>query len=171
LDEIQVDCSYTIVGGYRRGKLESNDVDVVFTHPDPKKVKGLCRKLTERLCKKGLVTHLMSMTGLDRNRLSHVDLVDKALTIFSLPGSGKSRRLDLIFAHPEAYWTTIVGWTGSTQFERDLRVQAKSRNLKFDSSGITYRKSDKKIVANSEQDVFKILGLDWVDPTFRNADA
>ena len=34
---------------YRRGKLESNDVDIVFTHPDGTKVKGLCKRFVRKL--------------------------------------------------------------------------------------------------------------------------
>ena len=35
-------------------------------------------------------------------------------------------RVDLICALPETYWTTVVGWTGGTMFQRDLRLVAKS---------------------------------------------
>lgn len=38
---------------YRRGKAESNDVDIVFTHPEPEKVKGLCKRFVKHLYDKG----------------------------------------------------------------------------------------------------------------------
>lgn len=42
---------------YRRGKPQSNDVDIVITHTDwnlgSQKVKGLCRKLVQRLHEQG----------------------------------------------------------------------------------------------------------------------
>jgi len=171
LNVIQPGCSHMIVGGYRRGKPESNDVDIVITHPEADKVKGLCQRITERLANKGLVTHLMTMTGLSNPAPSHKGVLEKALTIFCLPGSKISRRLDLIFAIPDVYWTAVVGWTGSTMFERDIRLFAKSKNLKFDSTGITHRHNEKPIVAHSEEEVFKILGLEWIDPLMRNADA
>ena len=44
------------VGGrhsYRRGKPESNDVDIVFTHPDGEKAKGLCKRAMAWLHQKG----------------------------------------------------------------------------------------------------------------------
>ena len=52
-------------------------------------------------------------------RTSHWDSLEKALTVFKLPsdGNGKDsqpkhlhRRLDLIFAAPEVYWTAVIGW-------------------------------------------------------------
>jgi len=55
LNVVQPGCSHMIVGGYRRGKTESNDVDIIITHPDANKVKGLCRKLTQTLCDKGML--------------------------------------------------------------------------------------------------------------------
>jgi DNA polymerase IV len=78
LDHIEKGCISTIVGGcvwtvhrsdeilinfttsYRRGKLESNDVDIVFTHPDlntgAAKVKGLCKRLVRHLYERGQCT-------------------------------------------------------------------------------------------------------------------
>ena len=45
----------------------------------------------------------------DASRAAHWDALEKALTVFVLPG-GVRRRVDLIFAAPEAYWTAVVGW-------------------------------------------------------------
>jgi DNA polymerase IV len=44
---------------YRRGKPASNDIDVVFTHPNATSAKGLCARLVDRLRSAGLVTHVM----------------------------------------------------------------------------------------------------------------
>lgn len=50
----------------------------------------------------------------DALRTSHWDSLEKALTIFVLPTDDNRprvhRRLDLVFATPEAYWTAVVGW-------------------------------------------------------------
>jgi len=81
-------------------------------------------------------------------RTSHWDSLEKALTVFQLPGN-PHRRVDLIFAAPEVYWTAVLGWyvnfivldnvycsrtcvsdrTGSKMFERDLRLYAKQEKL------------------------------------------
>jgi len=100
-----------------------------------------------------------------------MDALDKALTVFKVNKEGSvHRRLDLIFAPWEAYWTAVVGWSGSRQFERDIRLWAKEKGLKFDSGGITMRNNSKTQVALSEREVFDILGLPWIPPTMRNAD-
>jgi len=84
--------------------------------------------------------------------------------------SSPHRRVDLIFAPPEAYWTAVVGWTGSTQFERDLRLWANQMGLRFDSAGICRLNDTTPIYAHSEQEVFDILSLQYVEPEWRNAD-
>lgn len=180
LGALQEGCVGTIVGGYRRGKPYSNDIDIVISHPDLKsgnKVKGLCTNLVQRLYTRSLVTHVIHLSGFhahDALRTSHWDSLEKALTIFVLPTDDNRprvhRRLDLVFATPEAYWTAVVGWTGSTMFERDLRLWAKQeKGMKFDSSGLTRRHDSKMFLPKSEEDVFTMLGLDWIDPTSRNA--
>jgi len=56
-------------------------------------------------------------------------------------------------------------------FERDLRLWAKEqKGFKFDSAGITRRRDSEAFFPKSEQEVFNLLGLDWIPPTLRNAD-
>ncbi|KAI0657690.1 Nucleotidyltransferase [Cubamyces menziesii] len=179
LNDLEPGCVSTIAGGYRRGKPESNDVDIVFTHPEAAKVKGLCKRLVKRLHERGMVTHVMHLSsfhGHDPLRTTHWDSLEKALTVFILPPesayhTGIRRRLDLIFAPPEVYWTAVIGWSGSIMFQRDLRQWAKDKHgMKFDSSGITRRYDSKEIYPKTEKEVFDLLGLEWIDPTWRNAD-
>ncbi|KAH7883222.1 hypothetical protein F5I97DRAFT_1903328 [Phlebopus sp. FC_14] len=138
LAELQKGCKSVIVGGYRRGKQESNDVDIVISHSDwvfgSQQGKGLCKRLVQRLYERGFVTHVMHLSGFHEHnalRTHHWDSLEKALTVFTLPrGPGQTRvhrRLDLIFAAPGVFWTAVVGWTGSTMFQRDLRLWAKQQ--------------------------------------------
>lgn len=176
------ECISTVVGGYRRGKPYCNDVDIVIGCPNIQsggnQVKALGEKLIKRLYDRGYVSHILRLSGFhaqDSVRGAHLDLLEKAMTIFALPKNAVHqrvhRRLDLIFAAPETYWTAIIGWTGSKMFERDLRLWAKvEMGMKFDSSGLTRRYDSKLFMPSSERHVFEILGLDWIDPTMRNAD-
>lgn len=57
-------------------------------------------------------------------------------------------------------------------FQRDLRLWAKQqKGMKFDSSGISRRRDSKLYFPKSEREVFEILGLAYVHPSLRNADA
>ena len=58
---------------------------------------------------------LASFHSRNPHKSSHWDALEKSLTVFILPQSsslysGTRRRLDLIFAPPELYWTAVVGW-------------------------------------------------------------
>jgi len=172
LNTIEPGCVSTIVGGYRRGKPTSNDIDIVFTHPNNASAKGLCARLVKRLRSAGLVKyvlHLSSFHEYDALRTAQWDSLEKALTVYR-SHNGLHRRVDLICAIPQTYWTAVIGWTGGTMFERDLRLAAKSIGLKFDSSGITRRRDSQLFYPHSEKEVFDIIGLPWVDPTLRNTD-
>ncbi|CAE6422650.1 unnamed protein product [Rhizoctonia solani] len=178
LSAVQPGCEYTICGGHRRGKPYSNDIDIIFSHPQVGLERHLCTKFVERLKNIGMVKHIIQhtlqamkvRTGTKRDReRACMDVLDKALVILK-PRDSLHRRVDLIFAPYAVYWTAVVGWTGSKQFERDLRIHAKQQGLKFDSGGITRLRDSKPIVAYSEEEVFSELNLKYVEPEFRNAD-
>lgn len=177
----------TICGGYRRGKLESNDIDLIFTHPEgpgqEKLASDLATKLTKRLHQAGIVTHVMHLPSFRNRQGVHLrpanrkgwDKLEKVMTVMKLPPRDdehrRHRRVDLVYAPREVYGCAIVGWTGSIQFERDIRLWAKQKmQMKFDSSGITRLRDTKNIPVSSEREVFKVLGLDYVDPVLRNAE-
>ncbi|BGP01519.1 hypothetical protein JCM10021v2_005224 [Rhodotorula toruloides] len=171
---------------YRRGKEFSNDVDILFTYPHRDgEERGVLQALVERMQQKNLIPEdgILTLTtcGTDRtitpNRSATLlDALDKALIIFRHPANGttrvrdKYRRVDLVVTTWREWGSAVVGWTGSTQFERDLRRHAKRINLKFDSGGIRNRTTDEPVEAVTEKDVFRVLGLDYIPPEMRNAD-
>jgi DNA polymerase/3'-5' exonuclease PolX len=71
-------------------------------------------------------TDLSGFHEYDALRTAQWDSLEKALTVYRTPNGGRHRRVDLICALPETYWTAIVGWTGATMFQRDLRSAAKA---------------------------------------------
>ena len=107
--------------------------------------------------------------------------VSTALVVIKLPPPWPQhkRRLDIIVAHPAQYISAIVGWTGATTFERDLRLHAvKQKSWKFDSTGLTRddeRIRDERIewapgrdAVDLERNFFKLLDLAYVPPEGRN---
>ncbi|KAI9751415.1 MAG: hypothetical protein M4579_006080 [Chaenotheca gracillima] len=59
-----------IVGGYRRGKATSGDVDIVLSHRDESQTLGLVQEIVLSLEKEGWITHtlLLSLQGSHRNQ-------------------------------------------------------------------------------------------------------
>ncbi|KAF8306091.1 Nucleotidyltransferase [Clavulina sp. PMI_390] len=181
---------YTICGGYRRGKEFSNDVDILISRPgsDEKDMAHCCQTLVGQLQDSGLITHLIHLSTYTsdngafyaakrvlggKNETWGFDSLDKALTVYKMTDRPDRvhRRVDFIFAPWSVYWTAVVGWTGSTQFERDIRRWSKDHcGIKFDSTGMVRIANAQPIYARSEREVFEVLDLPWIDPTMRNAD-
>ncbi|KAH7101561.1 Nucleotidyltransferase [Auriculariales sp. MPI-PUGE-AT-0066] len=174
LNEIEPGCVWEICGGYRRGKAESNDVDIVFTHPEARRIPGLCTRLVEKLKQAGLVTrswsHLQTFHKPKPGQTPRLPGLDKSLLVFRMSEKHLARRVDLIFAKPEVFWTAVVGWTGSIMFERDLRLWAAKCGFKFNDSGILRLRDTKFIPVRSEREVFDVVGLEYIEPQWRNAD-
>lgn len=148
-----------IVGGYRRGKKENGDVDVVLSHREEAKTLKMVDKLVLSLESAGLITYTLSLwtnnsergqqplawRGEVPGRGSGFDTLDKAMVVWqnkhdSVPSL--HRRVDIIVSPWKTVGCALIGWTGGNTFQRDLRRYCKQqKGLKFDSSGIR-RRSD-----------------------------
>ncbi|GAA5993476.1 hypothetical protein JCM11641_002670 [Rhodosporidiobolus odoratus] len=186
LDRLEPGAHIVIAGGYRRGKLESNDVDLLITYPHQDgKERGILRKLCRRLEAKGLIPlhGILSFSEpatlrstRENKKASSFDSLDKALVVFRHPANATTRpreiyrRVDLIVCRWPSMGAAIAGWSGSTQFERDLRKHAEKLGYKFDSGGLRVRGTSEVIPTMMEKDVFRALKLKYIPPEHRNAD-
>ncbi|KAH6654942.1 hypothetical protein BKA67DRAFT_516331 [Truncatella angustata] len=192
-----------IVGGYRRGKRGSGDVDVVLSHPDLEATRNFIEELVVVLEKDQFITHTLTLStknsergqipvawkGEDRSAGSGFDTLDKALVVWQNPkwdetkarkNPNPHRRVDIIIAPWKTAGCAVLGWSGGTTFQRDIRRYCNAvRHLKFDSSGIRSRvdghwvdlESTNGIPApdmlTAEKRVFEGLGLEYRPPEER----
>ncbi|OAK97025.1 Nucleotidyltransferase [Phaeosphaeriaceae sp. SRC1lsM3a] len=198
----------TIVGGYRRGKAASGDVDMIVSHPNLDATAGLVRDIVESLEEAEWITHTltMSLTNTNRGQMTlpfrsakgagvGFDTLDKALVVWQHPewpsraqdlaedpkakNPNIHRRVDIIIAPWRTVGCAVMGWSGGTTFQRDLRRYAKNiKGWKFDSSGIRSRSTGEAIwlegengvdgtPEDAEKAVFEGLGLKFVPPEYR----
>lgn len=189
----------TIVGGYRRGKRESGDADVIVSHPDESKTLNLIEKLVLSLERANFITHTLTLSNKNsergqaplswkgnEGRGSGFDTLDKALVVWQEPrrdDSGEERphrRVDIIISPWKTVGCAMLGWSGETTFQRDVRRYCKKfKNWKFDSSGIRSRVDGAWVdievgelgpardMITAEQRVFRGLGLEWRPPEER----
>lgn len=105
----------TIVGGYRRGKAESGDVDVILSHPDRTQTDCFIEKLVLSLEKSGFITHTLTLSMKNSQRGqepvswkgekkagSGFDTLDKAMVVWQSPCGtdevpGPHRRVEYVF--------------------------------------------------------------------------
>ncbi|TGJ78642.1 hypothetical protein E0Z10_g10120 [Xylaria hypoxylon] len=194
-----------IVGGYRRGKASSGDVDVVLSHPDSSVTEFFVNDIVTSLEKARYITHTLTLSdknsergqapvawkGDDRKPGGGFDTLDKALVVWQDPNwdttkaskpPNPHRRVDIIISPWRTAGCAVVGWTGGTTFERDLRRYCKkAKRLKFDSSGVRERGDGGEWVdlesdpdgnpapdmLTAERRVFENLGLEWRPPEER----
>ncbi|OHE92426.1 hypothetical protein CORC01_12287 [Colletotrichum orchidophilum] len=189
-----------LVGGYRRGKQGSGDVDVVMSHPDEPATLNFVDKLVVSLEKTGHITHTLVLSKHNSERGQRpvswngneftgggFDTLDKALVVWQEPEAIRQearerphRRVDIIISPWKTVGCAILGWSGETTFQRDLRRYCKrQKSYKFDSSGIRSRLDGSWVdlesgdlgqapdMLTAERRVFQGLGLDWVPPEER----
>ncbi|KAF7194641.1 DNA polymerase type-X family protein pol4 [Pseudocercospora fuligena] len=202
-----------IVGGYRRGKEASGDVDIVVTHPDESCTLNLVNDVVASLEEEEWITHTLTLSEASSERDQQTlpfragggghgfDTLDKALVVWQNPAwptkaqdlaqnpKAKNpnihRRVDIIISPWRTVGCAVVGWSGGTTFERDLRRYAKNvKGWKFDSSGVRNRGNGEvvdlegyfswkgkerkegraKTIEEAERRVFEGFGLAYREP-------
>ncbi|AYV79763.1 MAG: DNA polymerase family X protein [Faunusvirus sp.] len=164
IHELGAKYSAVICGSYRREKPISNDIDVLVTHADVP-------------VKKDDDTHLQQIIDkLKADNFIVGDLVDNFKTKymgFCKLNDYPVRRIDVRFVGNTSFPTAILYFTGSDSFNKRMRLTAKKMGYKLSEYGL-YKLINKngetverKISINSEEDVFKILGMKYVLPRER----
>ncbi|KAJ3028893.1 hypothetical protein HK097_005872, partial [Rhizophlyctis rosea] len=190
LDEVAPGCILEPVGGYRRGKELSGDLDVVVTHPDEGQAASLLSRIVDYLKLKGelvslILGHMKHVLwygeGSESEAVSELKLLPgrkysfdhlaKCFSAILQPSTQTLRQVDIIVSPPNLFACAVTGWTGSKQFERGLRDWCKrgKKGFHFASHGLYDRRTNKVIPTKTEREIFEILGLPWFEPEERNA--
>ena len=180
-----------IAGSYRRHKPTSGDIDCLMTSK-----KFTLEEMVDALMKWDIVTDILSMRG------------EKFMGVAHCPSQDDDHfRLDIEFVEDYEWFPALIYFTGSKQFNTDMRLEAKKKKYHLDQHGLYKKLSDedskqaakdygfdlskwnnqnvKKLARsagfalttdglfqivqpiNSEQDIFDILGMNYLIPRFR----
>lgn len=192
-----------VVGGYRRGKEKSGDVDIIVSHRQLLATAGLIDDIVKSLEAEKWITHTLTLalttterqqstlpfkTADARRHQSGFDTLDKALVVWQDPNydtgaheknPNPHRRVDIIVSPWRTVGCAVLGWSGGTTFQRDIRQYCKDiKNWKFDSSGIRDRSTGDVVqlegaegvggsMIDAEKMVFAGLGLEYREPSER----
>ncbi|XP_055018771.1 DNA nucleotidylexotransferase isoform X2 [Boleophthalmus pectinirostris] len=177
----------TLTGGFRRGKEFGHDVDFIVTTAEAGGESLLLPLIMERLQEQGLLLfqdYRPSTFDLEKipcRRFEAMDYYAKCFLILKLEGSRvqggvegdrgwRAVRVDLVCPPTERFAFTQLGWTGSRQFERDLRRFARiERNMILDNHALYDKTKNQFLAALTEKDIFAHLGLEYMEPWHRNA--
>ena len=162
-------------GSYRRGKPSSGDVDVLITRRDGRAWQDVLGKVLRALEANGVEIHHLSMPD------ASVEGCSQSYNgIIRLPGHALHRRLDLKLYPPQEYAYALLYFTGSDHFNRSMRHFAKAKGYSLSDHGIVraHKQGSNNVVrgvvnlvkANTEQDIFRALGLLFREPGDRDCD-
>uniref|UniRef100_A0A3B4YYZ8 DNA nucleotidylexotransferase n=1 Tax=Seriola lalandi dorsalis TaxID=1841481 RepID=A0A3B4YYZ8_SERLL len=188
---ITLDAVIALTGGFRRGKEFGHDVDFIVTTPEPGRERSLLPDVTDRLEQQGILLYCdyqastFDMSKLPCHRFEAMDHFAKCFLILRLEASKvegglnsteedsrgwRAVRVDLVSPPMDRYAFALLGWTGSRQFERDLRRFARLERRMLLDNHILYDKTKKEfLAATTEKDIFAHLGLEYIEPWQRNA--
>ncbi|XP_069882609.1 DNA nucleotidylexotransferase-like isoform X4 [Dipodomys merriami] len=182
----------TLTGGFRRGKKIGHDVDFLITSPEvtEEKEQQLLHQVTNLWEKKGLLLYCDHVEStfeklkLPSRKVDALDHFQKCFLILKLDHqrvnsdqsaqqegkTWKAIRVDLVMCPYERRAFALLGWTGSRQFERDLRRYAThERKMILDNHALYDKAKRIFLKAESEEEIFAHLGLDYIEPWERNA--
>lgn len=164
-ETIDINLFSIICGSYRRGKISSNDVDVLITHPSVKTKKQLI----------SMNNYLYDLIKkLKQNDFLLDDLTDKNYENkymgFCRYKDHQIRRIDIRYVPYKSYYTALLYFTGSGDFNKKMREHAITLGYKLSEYGLFKKNGDKfvRLKIQSEKDIFKKLGLEYVTPEERD---
>jgi DNA polymerase IV len=155
-----------ICGGYRKGKPDCGDVDIVLSNREESATSNFLYEFLLDLTDEGSVTHTLRWTMRNSERgqtpVTPVkvragggfDTLDHAFVVWQdqdwptkeadlaadpkYKNPNPHRRVDIIISPWKTAGCAILAWSSGTYFGRDLRSYCrKEKGWKFDSSGIT----------------------------------
>lgn len=133
----------TVCGSIRRMKETIGDIDILVTSKKPEKVMDYFTKLpfVKSILAKG----------------------DTKSSIISVEGI----QVDLRVVEPTSYGAAVQYFTGSKEHNVRLREIAIKKNLKLNEYGLFDIDTGKKVAGESEEEIYEILGLQWIPPEMR----
>jgi DNA polymerase/3'-5' exonuclease PolX len=146
---------FEICGSYRRQKPFSNDIDLLITCTSGTDI--LMKKIIDELYKYKFLIESFSDEDSKTGFMGLCKLLDNPI-----------RKIDIRIVQPESFFTALLYFTGSYEFNERMRGIAKRQGYKLNEYGLYNQEGSKKnIHIYSEKDVFDILGMKYLDPVDR----
>ncbi|MEW6457361.1 MAG: DNA polymerase/3'-5' exonuclease PolX [Acidobacteriota bacterium] len=130
-------------GSVRRKKDTIKDIDILITSANSGKVMDKFTSLPEAK-----------------------EIIAKGVTKSSIR-TEEGIQVDLRVVEPDSFGSALQYFTGSKEHNIRLREMARERNLKINEYGIFNEKTGKKIGGREEIEIYKTLGLSFIEPELR----
>jgi len=169
-----------IMGSYRRGKSTCGDIDVMITRsPDDGRTHaGILLKLLSGLRSAGIVTEDLSLSsGASENlECTYRGLCIRPTKVGEDKQHRIQRRIDILTIPWESRGAALIYYTGDDIFNRSIRLKANKMGYSLNQrglfAGVVRSIEDRSVKTNAghiiasetEEDIFQILGVPWLEP-------
>ena len=151
VNKLYNDIEFEFVGSYRRKNKDMGDIDILIKNKPGLVLKDIIKQLE-------LKSYIIENLALGNN---------KFMGLCKLTPELPARRIDILIADPSHYYFALLYFTGSYSFNIYMRKIALKKGLSLSEYGF---KDNSKImidttdVIHSEEDIFKYLDMDYVEP-------
>ncbi|TFK99880.1 hypothetical protein BDV98DRAFT_650571 [Pterulicium gracile] len=166
--------SVDIMGSFRRGKADCGDIDILITRPihDGKTHAGVMARLWAGLHKARILTEDLALPS---NMEDSLECTYRGLCSLPVPDS-RRRRIDILMLPWQYRGAALLYYTGDDIFNRAMRFKAGKMGYSLNQRGLyagvvrnpnkrTEKTNQGNIVASeTEEEIFKILGVPWQEP-------
>lgn len=160
LFKINIELFGTVCGSFRRMKPFSGDIDFIIIHHQFKKKQQI---LSYKKYFEAFLTQLKNEQILIES-LTTEKVETKFMGIFKWENI--IGRIDIRFVPLESYYYGLLYFTGSKNFNTNMRIVAISRGLKLNEYGL-YDQNNKSYIVQSEKEIFDLLDMEYVQPQLR----
>jgi DNA polymerase/3'-5' exonuclease PolX len=143
---------FDMVGSFRRKNKDMGDIDILIKDDDTINLNSIIEELKNS-------NYILETLANGKKKFMGICKID------NLP----PRRIDILLTNKKHYYFTLLYFTGSYNHNIIMRKNALKKGLSLSEYGYTDLKT-KKIIdydVNSEEDIFKIIDMDYVKPELR----
>ncbi len=147
--------SIDVVGSYRRGLPDCGDVDILLCF------RGAMPPINRAIRDEFSIVHAIK----DEFFIAIMSQGENSITYLYRSHSAV-RQCDILLTNPASYVAALVYFTGSKAHCIALRRRAKQLGYKLNQKGLF--RGEKAIALKTEEDLYRRLKLDYVDPKNRS---
>lgn len=166
-DIIDKDIILTACGSYRRGKMESGDIDILLTRKDWKTGEERPKSMDKFIQKLVKIKFLTDELGYGEKKYMGVCCLTRKLLGIE-KGTFIHRRIDIRFIPYDSYYFGLLYFTGSGEFNVRMRQHALDKGYTLNEYRICkVKKQQEQVKIESEKDIFTAIGMEYVSPKNR----
>jgi DNA polymerase beta len=159
LKSIDKDLIFEICGSYRRGLPESGDIDVLISHP--KFYENIENEKFLDIIVKDFKKYKFIIDYLTKEGNT------KFMGVCKLQNDKIGRRIDIRVVNYSSYFTSLLYFTGSKNFNVYLRNKALENNYSLNEYALKDMNNNNHIILKTEEEIFEILKIPYLSPIER----